>query len=298
MRSLAASIILLLALNSCSKREIETEKQNKTSAIPLEFILRNNIIINHKGSQKEITIPENVNGEKIIAIGDGALSKNPSFVKVILPSTIEMIGRGAFAECTSLQTVFISDAVRDIGKAPFAACSSLNSIKVSLQNRNYRELDGVLFDKQLKNLIQYPANASSTYEVPASVTTINEAAFAECLKLESIIFPKTLNKIEKAAFLGCSMLKEVILPESLKVISEGTFVGCSNLKTVTIPESVTVIEDGAFAHCTRLESIVFEGLPPLTGNGVFTNCSPKIYVSKNKGWTDSYLNLKTVKQPG
>ncbi len=297
MRSLATAIIVLVTLNSCSKKEIETETKPETPAIPLEFILRNNIIINHKGTEEEITIPANVNGEKIIAIGDGALSKNPSFIKVILPSTIELIGRGAFAECTSLQTVFISDTVRGIGKAPFAACNSLNSIEVSLQNKNYRDLDGILFDKQLMNLIQYPANASSTYRVPESVTTINEAAFAECSKLESIIFPKTLSKIEKAAFLGCSMLKEVILPDSLKVISEGTFVGCSNLKKVTIPASVTVIEDGAFAHCSKLDSIVFEGLPPLTGNGVFTNCSPKIYVTKNKGWTDSYLNLKTLELP-
>ena len=294
MKLLFTTIVLLIVCNSCSKRNTEIEAKIEKKTDPIELFVENNVIISHKGTEPHLTIPKAFNEEKIIAIGDGALSRNASFTKITIPNTIELIGRGAFAECSALETIIISDNVRYIGKAPFAACKSLNSIQVSPQNSEFRDINGILFDKQISTLIQYPANAPTSYQVPKSVTTINEAAFAECSKLISVIFPDTLEKIEKAAFLGCSSLEEIDLPKSLKVISQGAFVGCSNLKKITIPKDVTVIEDGAFAHCSNLKSVEFRGPPPLAGNGVFTNSSPTVYVTKNKGWTDSYLNLKTV----
>ena len=297
MRLLFTTTILLIVCNSCSKRKSDNKTEIETNPDSIELFIENNVIINHKGTASHLTIPKALNEEMILAIGNGALSGNASFTKINIPNTIERIGRGAFAKCSALETIIISDNVRHIGKAPFAACKSLNSIRVSPQNSEFRDINGVLFDKRISKLIQYPANASTSYRVPKSVTTINEAAFAECSKLISIILPDTLRKIEKAAFLGCSSLQEINLPKSLKVISQGTFVGCSKLKRITIPKDVNVIEDGAFAHCSNLESVSFRGPPPLTGNGVFTNSSPTVYVTKNNGWTDSYLNLKTVKLP-
>ena len=200
MRLFFTTIALLIVCNSCSKRntEIETKIEKKTD--PIELFVENNVIISHKGTEPHLTIPKALNEENIVAIGDGALSKNASFTKITIPNTIELIGRGAFAECSALETIIISDNVRYIGKAPFAACKSLNSIQVSPQNSEFRDINGILFDKQISTLIQYPANAPTSYQVPKSVTTINEAAFAECSKLISVIFLTLLKKLKRPPF--------------------------------------------------------------------------------------------------
>ena len=149
MRLLFTTIVLLIVCNSCSKRKTEIEAKIEEETDPIELFVENNVIISHKGTAPHLTIPKAFNEENIIAIGDGALSRNASFTKITIPNTIELIGRGAFAECSALETIIISDNVRYIGNAPFAACKSLNYIQVSPQNSEFRDINGVLFDKQI-----------------------------------------------------------------------------------------------------------------------------------------------------
>ena len=167
-----------------------------------------------------------------------------------------------------------------------------DSLNISLQSASFESKEiGNLKNASLKLNKVYDNFYVDRLDIIYNNYLINgEGDLSYCLDNH----PDTLEKIEKAAFLGCSSLEEIDLPKSLKVISQGAFVGCSNLKKITIPKDVTVIEDGAFAHCSNLKSVEFRGPPPLAGNGVFTNSSPTVYVTKNKGWTDSYLNLKTV----
>ena len=97
MRLLITTIVLLIVCNSCSKRKPEIDAKIEEETDPIELLVENNVIISHKGTEPHLTIPEALNEEKIIAIGDGALSRNASFTKITIPNTIELIGRGAFA---------------------------------------------------------------------------------------------------------------------------------------------------------------------------------------------------------
>ncbi len=303
MKKFIIIAILFWSISSCSKNTSseQTTESSKNSRPPnkvnFRLIVNNNVIVGHEGNITKLTIPSKLKGKNIQAIADGAFSKNVSLQSTVLPPTLELIGRGAFSECGSLKSISIPNNVRYIGKAPFAACNLLTEIKVSPGNSKYSDIDGVLFDKEIKTLIQVPAGKSGNYKILDTVTLIDEAAFAECSRLESIMIPDTVTKIAKAAFAGCKQIKEIKLPNSLKSISEGTFVGCSNLTKITIPESVTAIEDGAFAHCSNLISVTFKGSPPLTGKAIFTGSDPTIYTPANKGWSESYLDLKTVKIP-
>jgi hypothetical protein len=300
MTKFIAIAILLWSISSCSKNN-STEQTpepstNSSSANRSKFrlIVNNNVVVGHEGNITALTIPSKLKEKNIQAIADGALSKNISLQSVILPPTLELIGRGAFSECESLKSISIPSNVRFIGKAPFAACGSLIEIKVGPDNSKFSDIDGVLFDKEIETLIQVPAGKSGNYIIVDTVTLIDESAFAECIRIESIVIPDTVTKISKTAFAGCKGIKEIKLPNSLKSISQGTFVGCSNLRQITIPESVTAIEDGAFAHCSNLVSVTFKGSPPLTGKAVFTGSEPTVYAPANKGWSESYMNLKTV----
>lgn len=60
-------------------------------------------------------------------------------------------------------------------------------------NQAYCSMDGVLFSKDGKTLVQYPPESERTeYRIPDSVTTIAECAFRSALNLKDIYVPKTV----------------------------------------------------------------------------------------------------------
>ena len=64
-------------------------------------------------------------------------------------------------------------------------CKNLKEINVSLQNKFYTEVDGVLFDKNMETLLVYPgANENEEYIVPDGIRRIDKVAFAGCSNLK------------------------------------------------------------------------------------------------------------------
>ena len=86
MKLLFTTIVLLIVCNSCSKRNTEIEAKIEKKTDPIELFVENNVIISHKGTEPHLTIPKTLNEENIVAIGDGALSKNASFTKITIPN--------------------------------------------------------------------------------------------------------------------------------------------------------------------------------------------------------------------
>ena len=114
-----------------------------------------------------ITIPDSVT-----SIGGGAFYECSSLTSITIPNSVTSIGTWAFRHCTGLTSITIPDSVTSIGNEAFAYCSSLTSITVDSANKHYSSQDGVLFNKDKTQLIQYPiGKASTTYTIPDSVTS-------------------------------------------------------------------------------------------------------------------------------
>ena len=79
----------------------------------------------------------------------------------------------------------------------------------------------------------------SSVVVPASVTTIEEKAFAGCLNLLSVTLTEGLTFIGEEAFSECSF-SSIILPESLVRIGEQAF-ECTKLISITLPKNVAFL---------------------------------------------------------
>jgi hypothetical protein len=74
-----------------------------------------------------------------------------------------------------------------------------------LANPNYQSIDGVLFSKDGKTLIAYPAGKSgSAYVIPSSVTSIGYEAFKGCTSLTSVTIPSSVTNVSYGAFYGCT----------------------------------------------------------------------------------------------
>lgn len=95
-------------------------------------------------------------------------------------------------------------------------------------------------------------------DIPNSITTIGEFAFAYCEALKTIDIPNSVTFIGGHAFEDCIGLETINISPScpIETIEENTFAGCTSLKSFRIPDSVTYIKSYAFHNCTEITEII------------------------------------------
>ena len=170
------------------------------------------------------------------------------------------ISNGAFQDCSSLTSVTIGKNVTSIGERMFYGCSSLTNINVDINNKNYKSINGNLYSKDDRTLIQYAIGKTDTsFNIPDSVTEIGEGAFIGCDSLTSIAIPNSVTEIGERAFSGCDSLTSITIPNGVTSIGYSAFENCYSLTSVTIPDSVTSIEGYAFYGCSSLKTINYKG---------------------------------------
>ncbi|MDD6489638.1 MAG: leucine-rich repeat domain-containing protein [Clostridia bacterium] len=229
-------------------------------------------ITGYKGRDTDIVIPSEIDGKKVISIGDGAFGFCKSLISITIPDSIKSIGKDAFY--TSYDSTHHS---------------SLTNINVDRNNKNYSSQDGVLFNKNKTELIQYPiGNDRKEYNIPSSVTSIGEYSFYNCTSLTNITIPNSVTNIGKGAFIYCTSLTKIIIPNGVTSIEDSMFCGCTSLANITIPDSVTSIGEYAFYDCTSLANITVPDSVTSIGKYAFNSCSSLMNINvdkKNKNYT-------------
>ena len=209
---------------------------------------------------------------------------------VVIPANATTIGNSAFEQCASLISIDIPANVETIGTAVFWGCSSLATVTFE----NGSQLKTIGGGSSYYGAFSY-CTALTSIEIPASVETIEAAAFcicsslatvtfengsqlktigggssyygafSDCTALTSIEIPASVETIKASAFKGCSSLATVTFENGsqLKTIeggypSSGTFADCTALTSIEIPASVETIEAAAFKGCSSLATVTFE----------------------------------------
>lgn len=87
-----------------------------------------------------------------------------------------------------------------------------------------------------------------------TIKEIGKNAFANCSKLESVIFSESVRTIDQEAFFNCENLKQVVFPEEISSIYIGdwAFYGCKSIDTLMLPK-IARLSLGTFSECTNLE---------------------------------------------
>jgi len=163
-----------------------------------------------------------------------ALSNFSNLKSIDLPYSIRYIGSGAFSFCSSIESFLVPNYVTEFRTSWFSFCSSLKSITISAgvetiyvtdvmlgcdsfseykvysTNPKYSAKDGVLYSKESKTLLKYPAAKSGTnFSVPSYVESIAMYAFNGCKYLKSLTMWSTVKRLESSAVINCALLHTV-----------------------------------------------------------------------------------------
>lgn len=186
-------------------------------------------------SLKTITLPD------VSTIPSNIFSGCRSLESITIPNTVTYIDNYAFSYCVKLKDikfsenlssigsyVFQSDSalvnltlpasVQKIGQAITRYCPQLEQIKVDPNNAYLCDIDGVIFSKDKKTLMHFPAGRKGSYTIPTGTEAIGSYAFYECDSLKQITIPDGLVSLQNYAF-GYLPLTELDLPASVTKIS-------------------------------------------------------------------------------
>ena len=277
----------------------------------------------YQSKLKTVVIPANAT-----TIGNSAFEQCASLISIDIPANVETIGTavfwgcsslttvtfekgsqlktigggssyyGAFSYCTALTSIEIPASVETIGASAFKGCSSLATVTFE-NGSQLKTIGGGSYSSGAFS----DCTALTSIEIPASVETIEAAAFQECSSLATVTFEngsqlKTIGggSYSSGAFSDCTALTSIEIPASVETIEASAFKGCSSLATVTFENGsqLKTIEggypsSGTFADCTALTSIEIPASVETIEAAAFKGCSSLATVTFEKG-----SQLKTI----
>jgi len=223
-------------------------------------------ITKYEGTDEDVVIPNTINGEVVVAIGDGEYKEYP-------------YSKFVFGSNDTLKSVTIPAGVTSIDQQTFVECYP-EAIHINQDNLSYASEDGVLFNKEKTHLIRYPiARKNECYTVPDGVKVINMRAFWGC-KFINLILPEGLERIEIEAIHECRKLTDIEIPNSVEYIGFNAFCNCYSLKKVILPDNNTIIDDCAFYNCDNLQQITITESIAIIGIDAFPE-NTKIHIDEN-----------------
>ena len=239
---------------------------------------------------------------------------------------IEELPTKVFKRNIYLKSIELPVNIKNIEAGSFIGCTSLEQINISKKNHKYKCIDGNLYSKYGRNLIQYAiGKTEDSFEVPLSVEIIRDEAFCGSKSLKRIVVPKSVTYIGEHAFDECGSLCQITVDENseyyksidgnlydkmgteliryamgkskdifilyprVETIAEFAFHDCQLLKKIVILKGTETIEEYAFSGCQSLKNIVIPSSVTYIGEHAFDECGSlcQINVDENSEYYKS-----------
>ena len=128
-----------------------------------------------------------------------------------IPSTVKKVDFSDHFNSSKLKTIVIPKSVTEIFYRMYYDVTTLEKIEVEKGNTKFASIDGVLYNKNLSEIIYYPVNKpSKSYVMPDSVKSMEYPFFfTQNPNLESLTLSKMLVEAGNYGFKYSKSLKEI-----------------------------------------------------------------------------------------
>ena len=131
-------------------------------------------ITKYNGRDAALTIPSELDGHPVTAIGDHAFDSCGFLTSVTIPEGVASIGVQAFAYCKALSGLSLPDSLRSVDGWAFIWCVSLCEVCL-----------------------------------PEDLVTLGDYAFSSCASLASVSIPDSATSVGVNPFEACSQLTQI-----------------------------------------------------------------------------------------
>ena len=228
-----------------SQTEPETETETETAELSTaepEVETSESTTVPDTVASKGLLFESNYDGTCSL-IGLGTCRDKHVVIPAVSPdgdivTKIDIYEYSDYLDMGDVISITIPDGVCVIDAESLGHLRGLVDFIVSDSSECFKTEDGVLFSKDGKDLVAYPAGRTNKdYSVPMGVTTIKCYAFSGNQYLCAVALPEGLETIEWCAFELCSYLDSINIPASVNYIGIRAFVGCAYLNDIRLSES-------------------------------------------------------------
>lgn len=220
-------------------------------------------ILGYSGQGGDVVVPEKLDGIPVVSMKNYQGSTPFVFdgkTSITLPEGFRHARNICISMCFDLKTINLpSTFVRGADEGEWMDdCERLSEIRVAEGNRHIQVIDGILYTKDGKTLMQCPPGfVADTIVVPEGVETIGTTSFRKNKYVRKVVLPEGVETIGSFAFDGATSLEEVNIPDSCKSIDQWAF-GNTALKELHLPAGLEVFGGSVVSRNTQLQTVTLE----------------------------------------
>ena len=150
------------------------------------------------GNVSALTIPDQIDGHPVVAIGDDVFKGRSQIRTVTMPDSITSIGWDAFQNCYNLGDVNLPAQLNSLYPNAFGGCTSLTSILI-------------------------PKSLDKAYTDNVNFPRYHAGPFNSCKSLKYVMFEEGTAEVSEFLFAGCTGLEEITIPDTVTRIEDCAF---------------------------------------------------------------------------
>lgn len=201
------------------------------------------VIIGYDGNEKNVVIPQTLNGELVVGIENIAFYRAHNVTSITLPSTLKHLRSGSLDGTAWYRNQPNGDVY--IGNWYYGYKGDMpENYKLTIKNGPEMIASYAFLNQE--NLVEL--------SIPNSVKTLDRNTLACCPNLKKVTLPQGLESIGYDAFQDCTSLTSITIPDSVTEIESYAFSGCTSLRTINFPKSHVLLWDNVFENTAWLDN--------------------------------------------
>lgn len=234
--ALLAVLLIVLTFSSCSVNQKGAEYKETDGGW---------MLYRYSGAstETEFTVPDTYEGSPVVEIADFGLANAEYLTKITIGKNVQKINDWSLTNCPKLKA-FVVDS----------------------ENEYFTTLDGVLYTKDLTELVAYPNGK----------TELVKNADDQVCGGGELILPAECKRIRPNAAYLCGNLYTIQLNEGLEEIGDKAFLKCWHYESLTIPSTVTKIGADAFSYADALKALEIPANVQFIGDYAFYSTGSSI----------------------